>query len=150
MAEVELVRTIIQTTTTASLGSLDAGGSPFVSLVTVTATGPRRIVMLLSGLARHTKNLLAHPAASLLLCPRPAADDASHDPLTAARVTLVGMVRRLSRGEDSESRTAFLTAHPQAAMYADFGDFAFYELTIDEAHLVAGFGRIETIGGEQL
>ncbi len=150
MAETELVRTIIQTATTASLGTLDASGHPFVSLVTVTATGPRRVVMLLSGLARHTKNLLAQPAASLLLCQRPAADDAGHDPLAAARVTLVGMVRQLSRREDGESRTAFLTAHPQTAMYADFGDFAFYELTIDEAHLVAGFGRIETISGDQL
>jgi putative heme iron utilization protein len=27
-------------------------------------------------------------------------------------------------------------------MFADFGDFAFYRLTVTGAHLVAGFGRI--------
>ncbi|TWU08226.1 hypothetical protein Pla52n_08080 [Stieleria varia] len=35
-------------------------------------------------------------------------------------------------------------------MYADFGDFAFYRLPVIEAHLVAGFGRIQTLTPDQL
>jgi hypothetical protein len=44
--------------------------------------------------------------------------------------------------ERSVSDTA---KHPSASMYVDFDDFAFYELEISQAYLVAGFGRIETI-----
>ena len=35
-----------------------------------------------------------------------------------------------------------LARQPEAEMFAGFGDFAFYEVTLKGAHLVAGFGRI--------
>jgi hypothetical protein len=35
-------------------------------------------------------------------------------------------------------------------MRADFGDFAFFEIDVAEVHLVAGFGRIETISAGDL
>lgn len=143
----ETIQSIIHSANVGSLGTIGTEAFPFVSLVTVTATGNRSVAMLLSGLAVHTKNLIDDPRASLLLTK---AVDANVDPLTQSRVTLIGRVKRLARDDDSDVRSAFLAKHPSAAMYADFGDFAFYVLDVEDAHLVAGFGRIETVAGDQL
>jgi putative heme iron utilization protein len=130
-----------------SLGTVNEDGTPFVSLVTVAATAPTKMVMLLSGLARHTQNLDKQASSSLLLV-EPGGE--TGDPLAGARMTLSGKTTRLERAEDGEVRRVFLEKHPSASMYADFGDFAFFEFDIAEAHLVAGFGRIETIPASKL
>ena len=70
------------------------------------------------------------------------------DPLAGARLTVCGEVKRLE--DDNDARQTFLTKHPSAQMYADFTDFAFYQLEISEAYLVAGFGKIESIPGSVL
>lgn len=143
----DVIQSVIRSAAVGSLGTIGAEAFPFVSLVTVAATGNRSVAMLLSSLAVHTKNLIDDPCASLLLT---TPVDSSVDPLTQPRVTLVGQVRKLSRDDDADVRSVFLAKHPSAAMYADFGDFAFYVLDIEVAHLVAGFGRIETVAGDQL
>ena len=102
--------------------------------------------MLLSGLAQHTKNLNDNGTCSLLLV----ASSAEEDVMQSARITLTGHVNRLAKEDDADSRAAFLAVNPSSALYADFGDFAFYEFTIAEAHLVAGFGRIESLSPDQL
>lgn len=140
-------RQIIQSAKAGSLGTLTPAGGPFVSLVTVAATSSTTLVMLLSGLAKHTQNLNDSPECSLLLV-QPGGE--SGNPLEGARLSITGKVSRLSRDEDQSERATFLTQHPEAAMYAGFGDFSFYRIDIHEAHLVAGFGRIETLKADQL
>jgi heme oxygenase (biliverdin-IX-beta and delta-forming) len=44
----------------------------------------------------------------------------------------------------------YLRRHPDAEMFAGFGDFAFYRMEISRAHLVAGFGRIVDLGPQDL
>ncbi|MGB7325302.1 MAG: pyridoxamine 5'-phosphate oxidase family protein [Rubripirellula sp.] len=141
------IQQIMKVAVAGSLGTLTDDSAPFVSLVTVSVTGPRSVAMLLSGLAVHTKNLMRNPAASLLLV-SPGGE--SGDPLAGSRVTLTGTVKKLSRADDGDVRGAFLAKHPSAAMYADFGDFSFFVLDIDQAHLVAGFGKIVTVSGDEL
>ncbi|KAA1260981.1 hypothetical protein LF1_35230 [Rubripirellula obstinata] len=145
------ISVILDESLAGSLGTICESGGPFVSLVTVAPViapvGPRRVSMLLSGLAVHTKNLLRNGSASLLLV-SPGGE--SGDPLAGSRVTLTGTVTRLSRDDDGEVRSAFLAKHPSAAMYADFGDFAFFILEIEQAHLVAGFGKVVTVSGDEL
>jgi hypothetical protein len=138
---------ILENSLAGSLGTISDVGAPFVSLVTVAATGPRSVAMLLSGLAVHTKNLIRNPAASLLLV-SPGGE--TGDPLAGARVTLTGTVRKLTREHDEAVRSVFLAKHPSAALYADFGDFSFFVFEIDQAHLVAGFGKIVTVSGVEL
>lgn len=136
----DTAKRIILDASTGSLGTISSDGNPFVSLVTVAATGPTSLVMLLSGLAKHTKNIANHSQCSLMLVE---SGGESGDPLAGARLTASGVVKRLEG--DAQPREAFLAKHPSASMYVDFGDFAFYELEISQAYLVAGFGRIETI-----
>ena len=44
--------------------------------------------------------------------------------------------------EDPQARRRYLARQPEAEMFAGFADFAFYRVTLNAAHLVAGFGRI--------
>ncbi|QDT08356.1 HugZ family protein [Planctomycetes bacterium K23_9] len=138
---------ILQSAFVGSLGTLSSGGSPFVTLVTVASSSPTQLVMLLSGLAKHTENLNSNKQCSLLLV-QPGGENGN--PLEGARLSVVGDVVRLPRDADAKEREKFLETHPEAAMYADFGDFSIYRMDIREAHLVAGFGRIETLTADQL
>jgi putative heme iron utilization protein len=47
-------------------------------------------------------------------------------------------------------RRRYLARHPEAAIYADFGDFAFWRLKPEVIHAVAGFGRIETLSAAEV
>jgi len=109
--------------------------SPYASLVQVAFDLDGAPLLLISGLAEHTKNLEADPRCSLLL------DGTAGyaEPLTGPRVTLLA---RAEKTEAPRHRARFLARHPGAAMYADFKDFAFWRLLPGRAHIVAGFGRI--------
>lgn len=130
-------RAVARACKTASLATTMAGqsGQPYASLVLVAFDHDASPILLLSRLAEHTRNLLANERVSLL-CDGTAG---MAEPLTGPRVSLLG---RAARTEESRHRARFLARHPSAEMYAGFGDFAFYQLTIERAHIVAGFGRI--------
>jgi len=123
--------------------SLVRGGWPYASLVTVAADADGSPILLLSDLADHTKNLAGDPRASLLI------DEAEGlaNPQTAERLTVMG---RLKRSDDPSLRRRFLSMHPKARLYADFGDFHFYRMTVTRAHYVGGFGRALWIPGPQI
>ena len=46
-------------------------------------------------------------------------------------------------------RGRYLNAHPSAAAFVDFKDFAFFRIGVSGAHLVAGFGRIVDLAPAQ-
>ena len=139
---------LLRTAWTATLSTLDAAsGSPYGSLVTVACEPDGTPLLLLSGLALHTKNLLADGRASLLL------DGTAHgrQALTGPRLTVVGRLRPLDDPARSAiARRRYLARHPSAAMFVDFADFRFYALTVEWGHLVAGFGRIDRLAREDL
>jgi putative heme iron utilization protein len=110
------------------------GGDPYCSLVNVATEADGSPLLLLSRLALHTKNILADARISLMLDERK-----EGDPLQGARVMLSGTAAPTA---NPASRARYLARQPEAAMFADFPDFAFYRMTISGAHLVAGFGRI--------
>jgi putative heme iron utilization protein len=118
-----------------ALATLMTGsGDPYCSLVNVATDADGAPLLLLSRLALHTKNILADPRLSLMLDERK-----EGDPLQGARVMLMGNVAPTA---GAQSRARYLARQSEAAMFADFPDFAFYRMTISGAHLVAGFGRI--------
>lgn len=124
--------------------ALDPAGFPFASLVAVADDGGRPL-LLLSGLAEHTRNLRARPEASLLVVGAPAADD----PLSAARLTLIGPCAPVSTDEVVAAREVFLRAHPEASVYAGFADFALYRLEPIALRFVGGFGRMSWVDAEE-
>ena len=109
-------------------------GDPYCSLVNVATHVDAAPLFLLSKLALHTKNILVDKRVSLMLDERK-----EGDPLEGARVMLMGTCSHTS---DPSVPGAYLRRHPEAEMFANFADFAFYRMDITRAHLVAGFGRI--------
>lgn len=110
---------------------------PFASLVNVATAPDGSPILLLSRLAAHTRHLASDPRLSLLLV-----QTGAGDPLAHPRVTIMGTGECII---DPHARAAlkarFLAKHPQSALYADFADFAFWRVAMDEAHLTGGFGR---------
>jgi putative heme iron utilization protein len=135
----EAARDLMRRALKVSLATIDAStGHPYASLLTIATDVDGTPLLLISTLALHTKNLAADPRASLLFD----GTDASGDPLAGGRVTVIGAARRTER---ATARERFLARHEHARGYADFPDFAFYELEPERAHFIGGFGRIVTL-----
>ena len=136
----ERARTLVSQISTGTLCTLaqEPEGYPYGSFVTV-AFDRGAPVFLISRLAEHTKNLQRNPRASLLVV-----EGGSADPLANGRVTLLGPCTRVE-GDGDSARTAFLAAHPNAAYYADFRDFAFWRLRVDSIRYIGGYGRMSWI-----
>lgn len=134
-----------------SLGTLaerDGKLYPFVSLVLpaqrTDGGADGEIILLLSDLSDHAKNLQRDSRASLLM-------DGTLDlkePLTGPRLTLLGEVQ--VSPDQAGDKARYLAVHPEAEMYAGFGDFRFYRFRYFEGLFVAGFGRIYRLKPEEL
>ncbi len=70
------------------------------------------------------------------------------EPLTGPRLTLLGEVQ--VSPDQAGDKARYLKAHPEAELYAGFGDFRFYRFRIIEGLFVAGFGRIFRLTAEEL
>jgi heme iron utilization protein len=115
-------------------------GHPHGSLVAFAVSEDGFALLLLSGLAAHAKNLAGDRRASLLvtdLIGGPA-------PLTRKRVTLLGTVRPSDHTGDRET---YLSRHPSAAQYIDFGDFQLYRLHVERGRYIEGFGEMSWFDG---
>ncbi len=110
-------------------------GAPYTSLVLAVADLDGTPILLQSDLAQGTRNLKADPRASLMV----SAGENKQNPLDSPRLTLLGSVEVTS---DPRHRRRYLARQPQTALYADFGDFHFYRMAIERAHLVSGFGKV--------
>ena len=118
------------------------GGSPFLSLTGVATLMDVTPVLLMSDISRHSINLSKDPRASLLF-------DGTGDhanPLTEDRVSVSG---RIVKCDQSEAEHRFMARNPKA-FYAQFADFSFYEMQIDEAHFVGGFGTALSVPADIL
>src|SRR5690349_2273873 len=136
----ERARTLVAQIATGTLCTLalEPEGYPYGSFVTVAFDNGNPI-FLISALAEHTKNLESDPRASLLV-----AEGGSEDPLANGRVTLLGPCTRVE-GDSGSARAAFLSAHPNAAYYADFRDFAFWKVEVHSIRYIGGYGRMSWI-----
>lgn len=132
----EATRTLMRRGLKASLATLEAEtGHPYASLVTIATDVDGTPLFLISTLALHTKNILKDGRASLLFD----GTDNTGDPLAGGRVTVMGRAVKTQR---ATAKSRFLARHEAAGGYADFPDFAFYELVPERAHYIGGFGRI--------
>jgi putative heme iron utilization protein len=136
-------KTLLREARSGALATLMAGsGDPYCSLVNVATAASGAPLLLISRLAVHTRNILADARVSLMLDER-----RDGDPLQGARVMLLGTAAVTG---SAEARRRYLERQPEAAMFAGFADFAFYEVAVKGAHLVAGFGRIVDLAPAEL
>jgi putative heme iron utilization protein len=116
-----------------------AEGQPFASLVTPAAAPDLGVLLWLSTLSEHTRQLAREPRCALLFQGRAEGPN----PQTAPRVTLTGTAERLEpgTGEEPSLKARWLARHPYAALYAGFADFALWRIRPAAALLVGGFAR---------
>src|SRR5882672_5661839 len=93
--------------------SVHRAGFPYGSLTPFALSARGAPLLLLSGLAAHTKNLLAEPRACLFVGDRSAAED----PLAGARVSLLGRAARVDGAGEGHARARYLARHPRAEAY---------------------------------
>jgi len=134
-----VAKALLRATRAGTLGTLDRNtGHPFASLTTVATDHDGSPVILTSRLSTHTANLEADGRASILL-----AAAGKGDPLAHPRLSVLGAFAQIPResADDARVRRRFLARHPKAELYAGFGDFAFWRMTVVSAHLNGGFAR---------
>lgn len=116
-------------------------GHPFVSHVPFALDAEVRPVLLLSGLAEHTRNLLADARVSLMATlPGP-------EPQSQPRLTLMGEAAPIEPSRALLDR--YLRYHPEAATWIGFGDFRFFRLRPQRVRLISGFARAGWIEAAQ-
>lgn len=120
-----------------------ATGTPYASMVLLATDAGCAPITLISTLARHTRNLVTEPAASLLIDLSNVAGDAD----SGGRISLLG---RFERVDASAAKARFLARHPAAMGYAEFADFGFFRFAALSAHMIEGFGRIVPLSSADL
>jgi heme iron utilization protein len=133
-----LARSLLRRSRQGALATLmAASGDPYCSLVNLASHPDGSPILLISRLALHTRNILGDSRVSLMLDER-----AGGDPLEGARIMLAGRAEETVGEDVAMLRRRYLSAHPSAEAFVDFGDFSFFRIRPTGTHLVAGFGRI--------
>jgi len=141
---------LLQSRHTAALGTLTEQGEATLSMVPY-AIDPASadVVILISGLAAHTRQLQAHPRASLLICD---SEDQSDNVHALSRVSLDVTASWPQTGTDEarQASAAYLARHPAAEMLTELPDFRWVRLQPLQARQVAGFGAARTVDRDRL
>jgi putative heme iron utilization protein len=133
----------------AAVATLDDG----LPLATMVAYAPEPglggLLMLLSGLAAHTRALLGDPRCSLAVT-RP--DRGEGDPQLLPRVSIQGAVEALEpeSPEHAAGKGLYLARFPDAEPRFDLADFVLFRFVPAEARYVGGFARAIRMTGDQL
>ena len=137
---------LLRATRAGTLATVNTAGDPFASLVTVATHPDGSPLILVSQLSAHTRHMDKDPRVSLLL-----AETGAGDPLAHPRLTLVGRAEKVIEPEARHAvRARFLARHPKAELYADFADFSFWRIALEQVHLNGGFARAARFPGPRL
>jgi len=116
-------------------------GRPFGSHVPfVFGEGWTRAYIHVSRLALHTEHLLLDPRVGLFVSEP---DRQGKNPLALRRMNLQGAAASLHADAPhyAEVKARYLARFPQSTITFDFADFALWELRLEGAHFVLGFGQ---------
>lgn len=119
-------------------------GYPFGSVVPFLAVADGRVLLLISPLAMHWKNLAADGRCSLMVLQGTGGLDLQEQ----GRLTLVCDAVKLPDAEVETHRAAWLARHPGQEKVFALGDFRFWALAPRASRMVAGFGRMGWLPGQ--
>ena len=138
-----LARGLIDGAGFAALGVLDPDtGAPFVTRIALATDLDGHPISLISDIAFHSKALKANLTCSLLV----GEPEAKGNPLIHPRLTLTCRAAFLGRdAAHAALRDHYLTQHPKAKLYVDFGDFRFVRFAVAAGFLNGGFGQAFTL-----
>jgi len=142
------LRRLLAARSVAALATLHHG-EPAVSMTPfVLPPGAAHLVIHVSALATHTRDMLAHPRVGVLVT----ADEGACAPQALPRVSLQADAEPLARGTAAadEARAQYLARFPDAEITFSLADFSLFVLRPVSARLVAGFARAHSLAGERL
>ena len=140
---------LVMTNRWAALATMGNDG-PAASMVAYSWVSDLTSVLLfLSGLSDHTRNLLSEPRMALVISE---ADSGEEDPQTLARISLKGRAHVVERTspEFTDLWGDYVRRLPDAGPRLGLGDFSLFRVVIDEAHFVGGFARAGDIPIDRL
>ncbi|MEW5904154.1 MAG: pyridoxamine 5'-phosphate oxidase family protein [Pseudomonadota bacterium] len=127
-----------------ALGTLSKkfDGHPYTSIAPYLVDHDGSLLILISGLAEHTKNLLHDPRVSLITHNQ---DDPHIQ--TQGRVTVLGDAALQTDRAGCARR--YLRYFPEAQTYYDMADFQFFRIEPRAVRYIGGFGDIHWVKAEQ-
>lgn len=143
LSRLELLVDLLHSAAEASLAthSVVMDSYPFASAVSFATDEHHCPIFLISGLAEHTRNLVADSKASLLVARSLGAGE-------MARVSLVGDVHPIDAEPLLVAR--YLRYHPHAERFLQLGDFRFHRFEPLRILTVGGFGKASWLDGQRL
>jgi putative heme iron utilization protein len=116
-------------------------GHPFGSITPYLVDHDGSLLILISTLAEHTKNILNDPRVSLITHNQ---DDPHIQ--TQGRVTVVGLAALVEDRDSAGKR--YLRYFPEAQTYFAMHDFQFYRIVPQAIRFIGGFGNIHWVKAE--
>jgi len=113
-------------------------GYPFGSITPYLVDHDGSLLILISTLAEHTKNILHDPRVSLITH-----DQENPHIQTQGRVTVMGSVIPVANREEVGLR--YLRYFPEAKTYFLMHDFSFYRIIPKAIRFIGGFGQIHWV-----
>jgi putative heme iron utilization protein len=144
------LRALLHSHRVAALGTISDVGDPYVSMVPFAmAPALGCLVIHVSGLAAHTRFVIARPAVSLLVMQAEVPDEQVH---ALPRVTIEGRAEPLEPDKDEwpACRAAYLRRFPDVEHMTLLGDFRFIAIKVEGARHVAGFGVARSVDAQEL
>ena len=125
--------------------SVAVEGYPFGSVTPYVVDADGYLVILISTLAQHTKNVGADSRCSLTLL-----DNSADDPQAGARLTWIANARQLSGEASERAHARYLRFFPASAAFHKTHDFSYYGLFPVRHRFIGGFGDINWVEPEGL
>ncbi len=128
----------------AALGTLHDGAPSVTMTPYALAADPLALVVLVSGLASHTKDMRAGGRIGILVAEAEVDDRPVH---ALARISMQGGARELARDDPlhDTARRAYAARFPEMTQLFALGDFALFAIEPDTVRVVAGFAQAASI-----
>lgn len=124
--------------------SRELPGYPFGSLTPYVTTHEGEIVVYVSAIAQHTRNMQADPRVSLTVV-----EPGGGNRQALGRVTVVGDAGPVPEAALAAVAHRYLRFFPEAEAYAETHDFAFFRIVPRRVRYIGGFGRIFWIEADE-
>jgi putative heme iron utilization protein len=113
-------------------------GHPFGSITPYLVDHDGSLLILISTLAEHTKNIQHDPRVSLITH-----NQESPHIQTQGRITVVGTAQLIT--DKDKAGTRYLHYFPEAQSYFDMHDFSFFCIMPQSLRYIGGFGKIHWV-----
>lgn len=119
-------------------------GYPFGSIVPFVITHTGDVIIYISDIALHTRNIKADSKVSLTVF-----DPSEDDSQANGRVTIMGDAHQVSQEDEiAQCANLYYALFPQARAYQQTHDFHFYKISVARVRFIGGFGKIHWINPE--